>query len=73
MAIAYLDPGNLEADLQLGAYTGFSLLWVLVCATLLGLFMQSLAARVGVVTGQHLAELCGSRFSGYVMRVGHIW
>ncbi|XP_069792168.1 natural resistance-associated macrophage protein 1-like isoform X1 [Narcine bancroftii] len=56
MSIAYLDPGNIESDLQSGAAAGYKLLWVLLAATVLGLFLQRLAARLGVVTGFHLAE-----------------
>ncbi|KAK7471643.1 hypothetical protein BaRGS_00035740 [Batillaria attramentaria] len=58
MSIAYLDPGNIESDLQSGAVAKFKLLWVLMLATILGLLMQRLAARLGVVTGMHLAEVC---------------
>ncbi|GAB1598110.1 natural resistance-associated macrophage protein 2-like isoform X2 [Argonauta hians] len=58
MSIAYLDPGNIESDLQSGAKAGFKLLWVLMTSTILGLLMQRLAARLGVVTGMHLAEVC---------------
>lgn len=58
MSIAYLDPGNLESDLQAGAYGGFDLIWVLFVATLVGLILQILAARLGVVTGRNLAEMC---------------
>jgi len=56
MSLAYLDPGNLESDLQQGAYTGFSLVWVLWWATVIGLILQELSARLGVVTGMDLAE-----------------
>ncbi|EPQ09606.1 Natural resistance-associated macrophage protein 2 [Myotis brandtii] len=58
MSIAYLDPGNIESDLQSGAVAGFKLLWVLLLATIVGLLLQRLAARLGVVTGLHLAEVC---------------
>ncbi|KAM6977399.1 natural resistance-associated macrophage protein 2 [Aplochiton taeniatus] len=58
MSIAYLDPGNIESDLQSGAKAGFKLLWVLLGATIIGLLLQRLAARLGVVTGLHLAEVC---------------
>ncbi|ROL42458.1 Natural resistance-associated macrophage protein 2 [Anabarilius grahami] len=58
MSIAYLDPGNIESDLQCGAIAGFKLLWVLLAATIIGLLLQRLAARLGVVTGMHLAEVC---------------
>ena len=62
MSIAYLDPGNIESDLQSGATAQYRLLWVLMWATFLGLLMQRLAARLGVVTGQHLAEVCYRRY-----------
>lgn len=58
MSIAYLDPGNIESDLQSGSIAQYKLLWVLMSATVLGLVMQRLSARLGVVTGLHLAELC---------------
>ncbi|XP_027729478.1 natural resistance-associated macrophage protein 1 isoform X4 [Vombatus ursinus] len=58
MSIAFLDPGNIESDLQAGAAAGFKLLWVLFWATVLGLLCQRLAARLGVVTGKDLAEIC---------------
>ncbi|POM58485.1 Metal Ion (Mn2 -iron) Transporter (Nramp) Family, partial [Phytophthora palmivora] len=58
MSIAYVDPGNLESDLQAGAYAGYQLTWVLFGATAMGLFLQVLAARLGVVTGKNLAEMC---------------
>uniref|UniRef100_A0A8D8W1B5 Protein Malvolio n=1 Tax=Cacopsylla melanoneura TaxID=428564 RepID=A0A8D8W1B5_9HEMI len=58
MSIAYLDPGNIESDLQSGTNAEYKLLWVLLSATVLGLVMQRLSARLGVVTGHHLAEMC---------------
>ncbi|XP_062246972.1 natural resistance-associated macrophage protein 2-like isoform X3 [Platichthys flesus] len=62
MSIAYLDPGNIESDLQSGAKAGFKLLWVLLGATIIGLLLQRLAARLGVVTGMHLAEVCNRQY-----------
>ncbi|XP_066473578.1 natural resistance-associated macrophage protein 2 isoform X1 [Tiliqua scincoides] len=62
MSIAYLDPGNIESDLQSGAVAGFKLLWVLLLATVIGLLLQRLAARLGVVTGLHLAEVCNRQY-----------
>merc|ERR1719153_1815336 len=58
MSIAYLDTGNVESDLQSGTVAEYKLLWVLLWATVLGLLMQRLAARLGTVTGLHLAEIC---------------
>ncbi|XP_061511564.1 protein Malvolio isoform X1 [Anopheles gambiae] len=62
MSIAYLDPGNIESDLQSGIVAKFSLLWVLLGATLLGLAMQRLAVKIGVVTGLDLAEMCCKQY-----------
>lgn len=62
MSIAFLDPGNLEGDLQSGAIAGYSLLWLLMWATAMGLLIQLLSARLGVATGRHLAELCREEY-----------
>ena len=64
MCIAYVDPGNLEADLQTGATTGYKLLWVLLYSTLLGGLLQSLAAKLGVSTSRHLAQHCRDMYPG---------
>lgn len=45
MSIAYLDPGNIESDLQSGVAAKYKLLWVLLWATVLGLVMQRLSMR----------------------------
>ncbi|XP_046674458.1 protein Malvolio-like [Homalodisca vitripennis] len=58
LCIAYMDPGNIEADLQSGVKAKYKILWVLLGSTILGLVMQRLSLRLGVVTGQHLAEMC---------------
>jgi len=62
MSIAYLDPGNIESDLQSGVVAGYKLLWVTFWATFLGFLMQRLSARLGTVTGKHLAEICHDNF-----------
>nr|XP_042910980.1 protein Malvolio [Parasteatoda tepidariorum]XP_042910981.1 protein Malvolio [Parasteatoda tepidariorum]XP_042910982.1 protein Malvolio [Parasteatoda tepidariorum]XP_042910983.1 protein Malvolio [Parasteatoda tepidariorum] len=63
MSIAYLDPGNIEADLKAGIEAKYAVVWILFWATLVGLFIQRLAARIGAVTGEDLAETCRRRFS----------
>ncbi|KAK6125294.1 hypothetical protein DH2020_040956 [Rehmannia glutinosa] len=65
MSIAFLDPGNLEGDLQSGAIAGYSLLWLLLWATVMGLLVQLLSARLGVATGRHLAELCREEYPNW--------
>ncbi|GJQ84295.1 Mvl [Trypoxylus dichotomus] len=65
MSIAYLDPGNIESDLQSGTVAGYRLLWVLLSATVLGLVAQTLATRLGVTTGLHLAEVCFRQYRNF--------
>lgn len=62
MSIAYVDPGNIESNLQSGSLGGYSLLWVLLWSTIAGGLFQVLAARLGVVSGQHLAQLCRATY-----------
>ncbi|EQC34776.1 hypothetical protein SDRG_07584 [Saprolegnia diclina VS20] len=72
MSIAYVDPGNLESDLQAGAYGGYELIWVLFGATVMGFFLQTLSARLGVITGKNLAEVCYAmypRWASYILWV----
>jgi natural resistance-associated macrophage protein len=63
MSIAYLDPGNIAGDLTAGVQGGYSLIWTLMWATILGMFYQSLASRIGVVTQRNLARLSAQQFS----------
>lgn len=56
VAIAFLDPGNLQSDLQAGAEYKFELLWIILVGSFFGFIIQCLAANLGVATGKHLAE-----------------
>ncbi|XP_039275344.1 protein Malvolio isoform X2 [Nilaparvata lugens] len=58
ISIAFLDPGNIQCDLQAGTSSRYQLLWVVLWSTVLGFYIQWLSARLGVVTGLHLAEVC---------------
>lgn len=63
MSVAYLDPGNLEANIQAGVQSGFRLLWwFALCSLVFGYTFQAMAARLGVVTGQDLAKHCGEEY-----------
>ncbi|KAF8024243.1 hypothetical protein BT93_F1444 [Corymbia citriodora subsp. variegata] len=62
VSLAYLDPGNLETDLQAGANHEYELLWVILIGLIFALIIQSLAANLGVTTGKHLAELCKDEY-----------
>ncbi|KAA0043004.1 metal transporter Nramp5-like [Cucumis melo var. makuwa] len=54
VSLAYLDPGNLETDLQAGANHGFELLWVVLIGLIFALIIQSLAANLGVCQLKHV-------------------
>jgi manganese transport protein len=58
VSVGYMDPGNWGTDLQGGAQYKFGLLWVVGLASLMAIFMQVIAARLGVVAGKDLAQCC---------------
>src|ERR1700730_6512137 len=57
-SVAYMDPGNFATNIQGGASYGYNLLWVVVFASLAAMLFQALSAKLGIVTGKNLAELC---------------
>ena len=60
-AIAYVDPGNVAANITSGARYGYLLVWVLVLANAMAVLVQYQSARLGIVTGRSLPELLGDR------------
>ena len=60
-AIAYVDPGNVAANVSAGAQFGFLLVWVIVVANLMACLVQYLSAKLGLVTGRSLPEAVGAR------------
>lgn len=60
-AIAYVDPGNVAANVSAGARFGYLLLWVVITANVMAGLVQYLSAKLGLVTGHSLPELVGSR------------
>jgi len=60
-SIAYVDPGNVAANLTAGARYGYLLVWVLVAANAIAVFVQHQSAKLGIVTGRSLPELLGAR------------
>ncbi len=58
VSVGYMDPGNWGTDLAGGAEFKYALLWVVALASLMAIFMQVIAARLGVVTGMDLAQCC---------------
>jgi len=61
-SIAYIDPGNFATNIQAGAKYGYGLLWVVLLANLIAMLFQALSAKLGIVTGRNLAELCREHF-----------
>src|SRR5207253_1039073 len=58
VSVGYMDPGNWATDLAGGARFGYQLLWVLVLSNLMAILLQTLSARLGIVTGRDLAQTC---------------
>ncbi|WP_243118259.1 Nramp family divalent metal transporter [Actinomyces wuliandei] len=62
-AVAYVDPGNVAANITAGARYGYLLVWVLVAANAMAVLIQYQSAKLGIVTGQSLPQLLGGRMS----------
>ena len=67
-AVAYIDPGNFATNFAAGAKFGYALVWVVVAANLIAMLVQYQSAKVGVVTGRDLPELCRDHFPRAVSR-----
>jgi manganese transport protein len=61
-SIAYMDPGNFATNIQAGSKYGYALLWVVLAANVIAMLFQALSAKLGIVTGRNLAELCRAHF-----------
>src|ERR1700688_3320890 len=58
VSVGYMDPGNWATDLEGGARFGYQLLWVLVLSNAMAILLQTLSARLGIVSGRDLAQAC---------------
>jgi len=58
VSVGYMDPGNWATDIEGGARFGYTLIWVLLMSNLMAVLLQTLAARLGIVTGYDLAQAC---------------
>jgi manganese transport protein len=61
-SVAYMDPGNYATNIQGGAQFGYTLLWVVVASNLMAMLIQALSAKLGIASGQNLAEQCRAQF-----------
>jgi manganese transport protein len=67
-SIAYVDPGNVAANLTAGAQYGYLLVWVLVVANVMAVLVQYQSAKLGIVTGKSLPEILGERLKPFWRR-----
>jgi manganese transport protein len=65
VSVGYMDPGNWSTDLSAGAGFRYGLLWIVGLASLMAIFLQVVAARLGVVTGKDLAQCCRDHLPGW--------
>jgi manganese transport protein len=61
-SVAYIDPGNFATNIQGGAEFGYRLVWVVLASNLMAMLVQTLSAKLGIATGQNLAEVCREQF-----------
>jgi manganese transport protein len=58
VSVGYMDPGNWATDLEGGARFNYELIWVLLLSNAIAILLQTLSARLGIVSGQDLAQAC---------------
>ncbi|MCD6201828.1 MAG: Nramp family divalent metal transporter [Bacteroidales bacterium] len=58
VSVGYMDPGNWATDIEGGARFGYMLIWILLASNLMAILLQTLSARLGIVTGYDLAQGC---------------
>jgi manganese transport protein len=58
VSVGYMDPGNWATDLEGGARFGYTLIWVLIMSNFMAILLQTLSARLGIVSGRDLAQAC---------------
>lgn len=66
VSVGYMDPGNWATDLEAGARFGYQLLWVLVMSNAMAILLQTLSARLGIVTGRDLAQACADTYPQFI-------
>ena len=62
VSVGYMDPGNWATDLEGGARFGYRLIWVLLVCNMMAVLLQTLSARLGLVTGRDLAQACRDNY-----------
>jgi metal iron transporter len=73
VSVAYIDPGNYSTDVAAGASTRFSLLFIVLMSNMFAVILQSLAVRLGSVTGLNLAENCRAHLPKWLNLILYIF
>ncbi len=63
VSVGYMDPGNWATDIEGGSRFGYQLLWVILMSNMMAVLLQTLAARLGIVTGRDLAQACRDEYT----------
>nr|WP_275889095.1 Nramp family divalent metal transporter [Desulfobulbus rhabdoformis] len=66
VSVGYMAPGNWATDLEGGSRFGYALIWGILMSNVMAVLLQTLSARLGIVTGKDLAQACGSEYSKLV-------
>jgi manganese transport protein len=66
ISVGYMDPGNWATDIAGGSQFGYALLWVLLMSNIMALLLQSLSARLGIVTQLDLAQASRETYSKFI-------
>jgi manganese transport protein len=62
ISVGYMDPGNWATDIEGGAKFKYQLIWILLMSNAMAVLLQTLAARLGIVSGRDLAQACGEAY-----------
>ena len=62
ISVGYMDPGNWATDIEGGSRFGYQLLWVILMSNMMAVLLQTLSARLGIVTGRDLAQACRDEY-----------
>jgi len=69
VSVGYMDPGNWATDIAAGSKFGYALIWVLLMSNVMAVLLQSLSARLGIVTRMDLAQACRAMYGRRVSAV----
>jgi len=66
VSVGYMDPGNWATDIAGGSLFGYKLIWVLIMSNLIAILLQTMSARLGLVTGRDLAQASREAYPPFV-------